>query len=108
VRQVPDRLLVDRITVRKSIQSFLPGTKKPVFEYRTITQGLKARFNPASTTLNRNVVGQVPKKSYRLFLNEPVVSENDEVVWEGTDRTFLVTQVKYMFGHHVEAVVEEK
>jgi len=108
VRQVPERLLVDRITVRKSIQSFVPGTKKPVFEYRTITQGLKARFNPASTTLNRNVVGQVAKKSYRLFLNEPVLNENDEVVWEGTERTFLVTQVKYMFGHHVEAVVEEK
>ncbi len=108
MKQVPERLLVDRITVRKPVQSFVPGTKKPVFEYRTMTQGVKARFNPASTASERGVLGQVPKRSYRLFLNEPVLSENDEIIWEGVGQKFAVTQVKYMFGHHVEAVLEEK
>ena len=108
MRQIQERLLVDRITVRKPVQSFVPGTKKPVFEYRTITQGVKARFNPAGTVIDTNILGQLPKKSYRLFLNDPVLSENDEIIWEGTGDKFIVIQVKFMFGHHVEAIVEEK
>ena len=107
-RQIQERLLTDRITVRKPFQSVVPGTKKPVFEYRTFTQGIKARFNPVSTALDRNVLGKTPKRTVRLFLNEPVLSENDEVIWEGPGQRFIVTQVKYLFGHHVEAVLEEK
>lgn len=106
-QQIPDRLLVDRITIRKPVQTFVPGTKKPVFEYQTVTTGVKARFNPASTSLNRNVFGQVPTKVFRLFLNEPILSENDEIVWEGTGQTFLVTQGRNFFGRHFEVQVEE-
>lgn len=99
---------MDRITIRKPIQSFVPGTKKPVFEYQTVATGVKARFNPASTKLDRNVLGQVPRKAYRLFLNEPVLNENDEVVWEATGRKFTVTQVRALFGHHFEAEAIER
>lgn len=41
-------------------------------------------------------------------MNEPVLSENDEVIWEGTGQRFVVTQVRDLFGHHIEAQVEEK
>lgn len=107
-RKLPDRLLVDRITVRRPVQSFVSGTKKPVFRYETVATNVKARFNPVSTKLDRNVIGQVPRKGYRLFVNEAVVNENDEVIWEATNRRFLVTQVRHLFGHHDEAEVTER
>lgn len=104
-REIPERLLIDRISVQRPVQSFVPGTKKPIFDYQTVATGVKARFNPVSTKLDRNVLGQVPRKAYRLFLNEPVVNENDEVVWEATGQKFTVTQVRALFGHHYEAEV---
>ena len=106
-RQLPERLLVDRITVQRPVQAFVAGTKKPVFHYETVSTGIKVRFNPASTTLNRNVLGQVPKKSYRLFLNDAALKENDEIIWEGTGDKFRVTQVRAVLGHHFEVNVEE-
>ena len=106
-RHIPERLLIDRITIKRPVQSFVPGTKKPVFEHQTIATNVKARFNPFSTKLDRNVLGQVPRKAYRLFLNEALVSENDEIVWEGKGQTFLVTQVRVIFDHHLEAEVIE-
>ena len=102
------RLLTEAITIRRSTQSFVPSTKKPVFEFRTIVSGIRARFNPASVSLNRNVLGQTPKKTFRLFLNPVDLKENDEVIRESDGEIFLVTEVKNLFGHHLEAAIEEK
>ena len=107
-RRIPDRLLKDMVTIRKSVQSFVPSTKRPVFAFQTTETGIKARFDPASSTLNRNVLGQTPKKSFKLFLNSADLKENDEIVRESDGETFVVTEVKDIFGHHLEAVVEEK
>lgn len=113
MRALPERLLVDRITIRKPVQSFVPGTKRPVFEHVVAGTNIKARFNPASTGLDRNVLGQTPKRSARLFVNLddlPVdgLKENFEIVNEVSGAEFIVTEVKNIFAHHLEADLTEK
>ena len=107
-RAIPERLLPDRITIRKPVQSFVPGSRKPVFEFQVIATGVNARFNPAGTGINQNVLGRTPKRSFRLFLNPTELLENYEVVRESDGEVFVVTEVKDFFGHHLEASLEEK
>ncbi len=111
-RKLPDRLLKDRITIKKPVQSFIAGTKKPVFEHRVIATNVKARLNPASTALDRNVLGQTPKRGARLFVNTADLpfeglKENYEVVNEVTGENFVVTESKNFFGHHLEVALAE-
>ena len=111
-RELPDRLLKDRVTIRKPVQSFMAGTKKPVFEHQVIATNVKARFNPASTALDRNVLGQTPKRGARLFVNkddlpDDGLKENFEVVNEATGEGYVVTESKDFFGHHLEIVLAE-
>jgi hypothetical protein len=111
-RELPDRLLTDRITIKRPVQSFVAGTKKPVFEHQVIATNVKARFNPASTGLDRNVLGQTPKRGARLFVNLadlPMegLKENFEVMNEATQENYLVTEAKNFFGHHMEAALSE-
>jgi hypothetical protein len=54
------------------------------------------------------VLGQTPKKAFRLFLNPIDLKENDEVIDESTGEVFVVTEAKNFFGHHMEVFVEEK
>lgn len=105
---IPDRLLVDTVTIQKPIQSFVGATKRPVFEYQTVGTGVKARFNPASTALNRNVLGQTPKKIFTVFLNVTDLKENDKIIRENDNEEFIVTEVKNFFEHHIEVVAEER
>lgn len=107
-RRIPDRLLKDRISIRKPVQSFVPATRRPVFEFQTAATGVKSRFDPASTAQNRNVLGQTAKQSFKVFLNSADLKENDEIVRESDGKVFVVTEVKEMFGHHLEILVEEK
>lgn len=102
------RLLTDLVTIRKPVQSMVPGTRKPVFEFQTVATGVRARFNPAATGMNRNVMGQTPKRSFKLYLNPTDIKENYEVVRESDGEAFTVTDVRNLFGHHMEAVLEEK
>lgn len=111
-KKFPDRLLTDRITIRKPAQSFVAGTKKPVFEHQIIATNVKARFNPASTGLDRNVLGQTPKRSARLFVNladlpPEGLKENFEVVNEVTGENYVVTEAKNFFDHHMEVALSE-
>lgn len=111
-RALPERLLTDRITIRKPVQSFVAGTKKPVFEHQVIATGVKSRFNPASTGLDRNVLGQTPRRSARLFMNlvdlpPDGLKENFEVTNEATGESYVVTETKDFFGHHVEVALSE-
>lgn len=109
MRRLPERLLVDLVTIRRPVQTAVSGTKRPVFEREVIAQGVKARINPAGTTMSRNVLGQTPKRSMRLFVNPPSdIRENDEVVRESDGRVFIITEVKDFFGGHLEAVLEER
>ena len=109
MRRLPERLLVDLVTIRRPVQTAVAGTKRPVFERQVVAQGVKARFNPAGTNLSRNVLGQTPKRSFRLFLNPPAdLRENDEIVRESDGRVFIVAEVKDFFGGHLEAVLEER
>ena len=109
MRQLPERLLVDLVTIRRPVQTAVAGTKRPVFERQIVTEGVKARINPAGTNMSRNVLGQTPKRSMRLFVNPPVdIKENDEIVRESDGRVFIVTEVKDFFGGHLEAVLEER
>jgi len=55
---------------------------------------VKARFVPAGTTMSRNVTGQTPKRSYRLFLNPAELKENYEVVRESDGEVFAVTELR--------------
>lgn len=107
-RSIPDRLLPDRVAIRRPVQSFAPSTKRPVFQFETIASGVRARFNPDKTALNRNVLGQTPKKAFQLFLNPREFHENYEVVDESTGKSYVAVEVKNYFGHHLEAVLEEK
>lgn len=107
-RTIPDRLLPDIVTIKRPIQSFAPSSKRPVFQYETIATGVRCRFNPEKTALNRNVLGQTPKKAFQIFLNPRELHENYEVVNESDGKTFVATEVKDYFGHHLEVVVEEK
>ncbi|MCG3206064.1 MAG: hypothetical protein KCHDKBKB_02790 [Elusimicrobia bacterium] len=112
IRKLPDRLLKDRITIRKPVQSFISGTKKPVFEHQLVATNVKARFNPAGTGLDRNVLGQTPKRGARLFVNvedlpPEGLKENFEVVNEATGEGYVVTETKNYFGHHLEVALSE-
>jgi hypothetical protein len=107
-RAIPEKLLPDRITIRRPLQTMVPASRRPVFEYQTIATGVKTRYNPANTGINQNVLGRTPKKSFRLFLNPTVLLENYEVVRESAGEVFVVTEVKDFFGHHLEATLEEK
>ena len=111
-RVIPERLLGDRITIRKPVQAFVAGTKKPVFSHEVIAANVKARFNPASTAIDRNVLGQTPARSVRVYVNlkdlpEEGIKENYEVVNEVSGETYVVTEVKNMFNHHLEAELSE-
>lgn len=109
MRRLPERLLVDLVTIRRPVQTAVAGTKRPIFEREVIAQGVRARINPAGTTMSRNVLGQTPKRSMRLFVNPPVdLRENDEVVRESDGRVFIITEAKDFFGGHLEAVLEER
>lgn len=108
MRTITNRLLTDRVTIRKPVQTMAAGTKRPVFEHQVLATGIRARFNPAGTTLQRNALGQNAKLSFRLFLNLTDLKENYEVVRESDGEAFVVTEVKDFFGHHLEAVLEEK
>jgi hypothetical protein len=105
---IEKRLLTETVTIRKPVQQFVSGTKQPVFSYETVATGVKARFNPGGTTANRNVLGQTPKGSFRLFLNPTELKVNYEVVRESDGEVFLVTDVKNFWNHHLEAMLEEK
>jgi hypothetical protein len=109
MRRFPERLLVDLVTIRRPVQTAVAGTKRPVFERQIVAEGVRARINPAGTNMSRNVLGQTPKRSIRLFVNPPVdLRENDEVVRASDGRVFIVTEVKDFFGAHLEAVLEER
>jgi hypothetical protein len=105
---LPGNILTDRITIRKPVQSFVPGTKRPVFEFQVLATGINARFAPQSTALNRNVFGQTPNRIEVLFLNLTEISENYEVVNETTGKEYIVEEVKNFYRHHLEARVVEK
>lgn len=107
---ISNRLLVDRITIKKPVQTFAPASKQPVFEYQLVAEHVKARFNPINTELKPDggTLGRVPKKRFKLFLNSEELKENYEVIDEATTRIYVVIEVKDFFGHHLEAVIEEK
>ncbi|MBI2069453.1 MAG: hypothetical protein HYT79_02545 [Elusimicrobia bacterium] len=107
-RKISERLLTERVTIKRPVQSLVPSTRRPVFQFQTIATAVKARLNPASTALNRNVLGQIPKRAFKLFLNPVDLKENDEVIRESDGEVFVVTEVKNLFGHHIEASIEEK
>lgn len=104
--------MTDRITIRRPVQAFVAGTKKPVFSNEVIATNVKARFNPASTALDRNVLGQTPKRSARLFVNladlpPDGLKENFEVMNEATGENYVVTEAKDFFNHHLEINITE-
>jgi len=105
---IDKRLLNDSITIRKPVQRFASGTKQPVFEYTVIATGVKARFNPSGTASSRNTLGQTPKGMFRLFINQAELKANYEVIRESDGETFVATDVKNFWGHHMEATLEEK
>ncbi|HOX22198.1 MAG TPA: hypothetical protein PLL10_01940 [Elusimicrobiales bacterium] len=105
---ISKRLLNETVTIRKPVQRLAAGTKQPVFDYEVIATGVKARLNPGATALNRNALGQTPKRSFRLFLNTTELKENYEVIRESDGATFTVTEVKNFWDHHLEATLEEK
>jgi hypothetical protein len=107
-RIIEDRLLPDRITIRKPVQTMVPATKRPVFEFQVIASGVHARFNPDNTAMEKDVLGQVPKKRYQLFLNVAELLENYEIVNEKTGEVFRVLEVLNLFDHHLEVSIEEK
>ncbi|MFA5138333.1 MAG: hypothetical protein WC728_03790 [Elusimicrobiota bacterium] len=105
---IPERLLPDSITIKKPVQSMAPGTLQPVFRHETVAVGIKARFDPVSVALQRGVLGAIPKRMFRLFLNVTDLKENYLVVREADGRTFTAVEVLDMFGDHLEAALEEK
>jgi len=105
---IENRLLPDKITIRKPVQTVVPATKRPVFEFQVIATGIRARFNPDSTAMEKDVLGQVPKKRFQLFLNVAELLENYEVIKEDTGEVFRVMEVLNLFNHHLEVAIEEK
>jgi hypothetical protein len=105
---IEQRLLNDSITIRKPVQRFAPGTKQPIFDYEVIASGVKARFNPSGTASSRNTLGQTPKGLFRLFFNPTELKANYEVIRESDGVTFIATDVKNFWNHHMEATLEEK
>ena len=104
---IPDRLLTDRVTIRKPVQSMAVGTKRPVFEYQAIATGVHARFDPAPTSLNRNVLGHTPKRGLVVFMNPTDIQENYEIIDEATGQEFVVTEVRD-YRQHLEVQTQER
>ena len=105
---IQNTLLPDSITIRKSVQSFAPGTKQPVFAYVDVASGVPCRFDPKGITTVRDMMGKVPKRAFLVFLNVTEIAENYEVRRESDGELFLVIERKDYFGHHLEIVVETK
>lgn len=104
---IEERLLTDLVTIRKPVQTFSAG-KMPVLEYQTILTDVKVRFEPLSTSEHRVILGNVPKKIFRVFTNPVDIRENYELIRQSDNAKFLVTDVKNFFGHHIELIAEEK
>ena len=105
---ISPRLLRDSITIKRPVQSNAPGTLRPVFRHDVIAVGIPARFDPVSVAMQRGVLGQVAKKGFRVFLNPTELAENYVVLREADGKEFAVTEVLDMYGHHLEAMVEER
>lgn len=111
---IPERLLPDRITIRKPVHSNVgTGTKRPTFRHDDIATAVPARFDPINVGTSRVVLGYTPKKAFRLFLNVPQagvydLKENYHVVREEDGQVFVITEALNFYGHHLEAVVGEK
>lgn len=106
--QLPENLLTDLITIKRSVQSYVSGTKRPVFEFQVLASGIKSWFVPQSTALNRNVLGQNANPSFLIFLNLTDITENDEVVRESSGKEYVIKEVKDFFSHHLEVSAELK
>jgi hypothetical protein len=104
---IPDRLLPDRISIRKPVQSMATGTKRPVFSYQTLASGVPARFDPAAVSVPDTVLGKTPRKGFTLFLNPVELKENYEVVDDVSGQIYVVVESKDFHGHHLEVRLEE-
>jgi len=108
------RLLNARVTV-KAVQhtNVGTGTLRPTYKHVSVATDVPARFDPINVSEQRGVMGNVPKGSFRLFLNVPVppatwtLDENYQVVRQSDSKVFHVSEVLDFNGHHLEAVVQE-
>lgn len=107
---LPVSLLKDIATIRRPVTTFTaPGSRKPVFKFENVETGRPCRFDSMSTQLTRTNLGQVAKKFFKVFMNLPAeVKENYEIVNEADGQVFQVNEVKNVFGHHLEMMIEEK
>lgn len=104
---IENRLFNELITIRKPVQ-VMSENKVPTIDWQTIESNIKARFEPLNNTFNRNVLGNVAKQSYRVFMNLTEIKPNYEVIRQSDNAKFIVTDVKDFFGHHIEVIIEEK
>lgn len=105
---LPAHLLIHSATIRKPVQSFAPGTKQPVFEYQDVATGVPCRFDPRPTVERRNVLGDVPKPGWTVFLNPTEVDANYLLLKEDDQTLYLVTSRKDFFDLYIELAAELK
>ena len=104
---IPERLLPDRVTIRRPVQSMATGTKRPIFSYQVLAGNVPARFDPAASSIPETVLGKTPRKGFTLYLNPVELKENYEVVDEVSGQIYVVLEAKNFFGHHLEARLAE-
>jgi len=105
---LPGALLIDRITVTRQTRGFAPGTKQPIVTETIIGTGIRARLEPLAGSVRETVLGRLPGATHRLFLNAATLQQDDLVTDEATNKQFRVREAGNFFGHHLEAILEEK
>ena len=105
---LPGALLIHKITIIRQSRGFAPGTKQPIVTESTIGTGIRARFEPLSGSARETVLGRIPEATHKLFLNVANLKQDDIVEDEATLQQFTVREVGDFFGHHMEAILEEK
>jgi len=103
---LPNSLLIDSVTILRPVRSMATGTKQPIVTETVQATGVRVRIEPLSGGVRETVMGRLPEATHRLFTNSQDVKVND-VLQLGVQK-FVVREVGDFFGHHLEAILEQK
>jgi len=100
-------MMIHTATVKRPSLGFVPGTKKPVNNVPTlVTDNLICRIEPLSGREQESVLGRFPKATQKITWRTTELKSSDIITWSGQE--FILQGIKNYFGHHFEAVLEEK
>jgi hypothetical protein len=100
----------EKVNIKRPVQEKVTGTLRPVMNETSLFENVNVRFSPLSGKYGESVLGRFPTATNLLFLPPAAtVKENDVIVRiSESNKEFLIKDVRTFWGHHIEAVIEEK